>query len=185
MTTIFTIGHSRHPTERLVALLKAHFIQTLVDVRRKPWSRLNPHFNRERLGPALKAEGIGYLHLEDLGGLREDDGGAPSPDAGWRNPFLRSYAGYARTPAFAVALERLMAEAGRATSAVMCAEGDWRQCHRQIVTDYLLDRGTDVRHILPDGTLDPAALTPFATPQPDGTLLYPEPPRAQLTLGLG
>jgi hypothetical protein len=46
MTTIFTIGHSRHPAERFRALLEMHGVTTLLDVRRKPWSRLNPQFNR-------------------------------------------------------------------------------------------------------------------------------------------
>jgi uncharacterized protein (DUF488 family) len=184
MTTIFTIGHSRHKAERFVALLQEHDVETLVDVRRKPWSRLNPQFNRERLAETLKSAGIGYVHLEDLGGLREE-GGEGSPHKGWRNPFLRSYAGYATTPTFAAALGHLMGEAGRSTAAVMCAEGDWRQCHRQIVTDYLLGHGVDVRHIMPTGAVEVGALTPFAAPQDDGTVLYPETQGPQLSLGLG
>jgi uncharacterized protein (DUF488 family) len=183
MTAIFTIGHSRHKAERFVALLRQHGVETLVDVRRKPWSRLNPQFNRERLAATLEAAGIGYVHIEDLGGLREDAGDG-APHRGWRNAFLRSYAGYATTPTFAAALERLVGEAGRSTAAVMCAEGDWRQCHRQIVTDYLLGRGVDVRHIMPDGALEIGALTPFAAPQDDGTVLYPGKRGPQLSLGL-
>lgn len=185
MTTVFTIGHSRHPAERFLQLLQANGVETLIDVRRKPWSRFNPQFNRERLAKSLEAAGIAYLHMEDLGGLREEGDGAASPHTGWRNPFLRSYAGYAATPAFHAALDRLMAEAGGATSAVMCAEGGWRQCHRQIVSDYLLSRDAEVRHILPDGATEKAALTPFARPQADGTILYGEPRGPQMDLGLG
>jgi uncharacterized protein (DUF488 family) len=184
MTTIFTIGHSRHPAERFVALLKQRGVETLVDVRRRPGSRLNPQFNRDRLAASLKAAGIDYVHLEDLGGLREGDAAGETADAGWRNPFLRSYAGYARTPAFGAALETLLGEAGRASSCIMCAEGDWRQCHRQIVTDYLLTRGVAVRHIMPDGAVEAGALTPFARPRDDGTVLYPKPEGRQLGLGL-
>jgi uncharacterized protein (DUF488 family) len=185
MTTIFTIGHSRHPADRFTDLLRMHGVKTLIDVRRKPWSRLNPQFNRDRLAAALEAEGIGYVHLEDLGGLREQGTDTPSPHTGWRNSFLRSYAGYASTPAFAAALDTLLAAASRSVCSIMCAEGDWRQCHRQIVADYLLSRGVDVRHILPDGAIEPAALTPFAAPQDDGTVLYPEKQGPQLSLGLG
>ena len=185
MTTIFTIGHSRHPAERFLQLLQANGVLTLIDVRRKPWSRFNPQFNRERLAKALEAAGVAYVHLEDLGGLREEGDDAPSAHKGWRNPFLRSYAGYATTPAFRAAFDRLMAEAGRSSSAIMCAEGDWRQCHRQIVTDYLLCRAVAVRHILPDGATEPAALTPFGRPQPDGTVLYDAPSGPQMSLGLG
>jgi uncharacterized protein (DUF488 family) len=184
MTTIFTIGHSRHPAERFVALLTQHGVQTLVDVRRRPGSRLNPQFNRERLAASLSAAGIGYVHLEALGGLREGDAADATADAGWRNPFLRSYAGHARTAAFGAALATLLDEAGRAAACVMCAEGDWRQCHRQIVADYLLSRGVAVRHIMPDGAIEPGALTPLAQPRPDGTVLYPKPEGRQLGLDL-
>jgi uncharacterized protein (DUF488 family) len=184
MTTIFTIGHSRHPAERFVALLGRHGVATLVDVRRRPGSRLNPQFNRERLAAALAAAGIGYVHLEDLGGLREGEAAGAAADAGWRSPFLRSYAGHARTTAFGAALGALLDEAGRAAACIMCAEGDWRQCHRQIVADYLLTRGVAVRHIMPDGAVEAGALTPFARPRDDGTVDYPKAEDRQLGLGL-
>jgi hypothetical protein len=55
----------------------------------------------------------------------------------------------------------------------MCAESVWWRCHRRIVSDYLLARSLAVRHILGAGEPAPAALTPGAAPQPDGTILYP------------
>jgi len=78
-----------------------------------------------------------------------------------------------------------MDEASRGSAAIMCAEGDWRQCHRQIIADHLLCRNVDVRHILPDGAVETAALTPFARAQPDGSVLYDEAPGAQMKLSLG
>src|SRR5690606_22072067 len=53
MTTIYTIGHSRHPADRFLQLLQANGVEILIDVRRKPWSRFNPQFNRERLAKSL------------------------------------------------------------------------------------------------------------------------------------
>jgi uncharacterized protein (DUF488 family) len=47
--TIHSIGHSTRALERLVELLKAHRIESLVDVRRWPASRRHPHFNRDTL----------------------------------------------------------------------------------------------------------------------------------------
>lgn len=185
MTTIYTIGHSRHPADRFLQLLQANGVEILIDVRRKPWSRFNPQFNRERLAKAVEAAGIRYVHLEELGGLRHDAGEVAADRRGWRNPFLRSYAGYAATPEFRAALDRLMDEAARGSAAIMCAEGDWRQCHRQIIADHLLCRNVDVRHILPDGAVETAALTPFARAQPDGSVLYDEAPGAQMKLSLG
>jgi len=58
MTTIYTIGHSRHPADRFLQLLQANGVEILIDVRRKPWSRFNPQFNRERLAKAVEAAGI-------------------------------------------------------------------------------------------------------------------------------
>jgi uncharacterized protein (DUF488 family) len=30
---------------------------------------------------------------------------------------------------------------------MMCAEADWRRCHRRLVADALVERGIEVRHI--------------------------------------
>jgi uncharacterized protein (DUF488 family) len=58
--TIYTIGHSNHSGEAFLALLHQHEITCLVDVRSQPYSRYNPHFNREALALSLKAAQIGY-----------------------------------------------------------------------------------------------------------------------------
>jgi hypothetical protein len=46
MTTSYTIGHSRHPGEHFVALLRAQEIAVLVDVRSHPASRWPPQFGK-------------------------------------------------------------------------------------------------------------------------------------------
>ena len=48
-TRLYTIGHSRHSAEQFVRLLEAWRVSEVVDVRRIPFSRRNPQFNRERL----------------------------------------------------------------------------------------------------------------------------------------
>ena len=69
MKPIRTIGHSNHPIERFVALLKAAGIARLVDVRSMPWSRRFPQFGRERLARSLAEAGIAYAwEGEALGG---------------------------------------------------------------------------------------------------------------------
>ena len=50
---IKTIGHSNHPIERFVELLKSGGVDELVDVRSQPWSRRYPQFGRERLAQTL------------------------------------------------------------------------------------------------------------------------------------
>jgi len=63
-SAIFTIGHSTHPQERFIDLLKEHAITAVCDVRSAPYSQFNPQFNREELGKVLPRQGIRYLFLE-------------------------------------------------------------------------------------------------------------------------
>jgi uncharacterized protein (DUF488 family) len=44
---IYTIGHSKHPIDRFIALLRQHGIDALADVRSTPYSRFNPQFNKD------------------------------------------------------------------------------------------------------------------------------------------
>jgi uncharacterized protein (DUF488 family) len=183
-TRLYTIGHSRHSAEQFVRLLEAWRVSEVVDVRRIPFSRRNPQFNRERLADQLRQHAINYRHLEDLGGLRDPVAAANSRHIAWKNPLFRSYADYAQTKPFLEALHALTQATAERTCAIMCAEGDWRQCHRQIIADYLVLRDFEVLHILPDGSTERARLTPSASVAPDGTLLYANASGRQLPLDL-
>jgi len=48
----------------------------------------------------------------------------------------------------------------------------WWRCHRRIISDYLLARGTAVMHIMAPGKIEPATLTPNAHPKSIGSLVY-------------
>jgi uncharacterized protein (DUF488 family) len=181
---LYTIGHSRHSPEQLVHLLGICQISKLVDVRRVPFSRYCPQFNRDQLANDLSRRGIDYWHVEELGGLRHSDDSANSRHTSWRNPFLRSYADHALSKPFLDALDALCRAAVQETCAIMCAEADWRQCHRQIISDYLILRDFEVVHILPNGAFEPARLTPLASVTADGRLLYSKPTNHQLALDL-
>ena len=171
---VYTIGHSSRLMAELTQLLKAKGVDLVVDVRRFPRSRRHPRFNIETLPAALAADQIGYRHLEALGGRRRRSLAADaSPNTGWREEGFRNYADYAMTAPFQVALDVVIAMAEARTSAIMCAEALWWQCHRRIISDYLLVRGIDVIHILGSGETQPAALTQGAEPQADGTVHYP------------
>jgi uncharacterized protein (DUF488 family) len=169
---VFTIGHSRHSIEKFTGLLRACNVAHLVDVRRMPRSRFNPQFNRDRLDQSLSEHGIGYSHFEALGGLRGAVPQASSANTGWSNVHFRNYADYALSPPFHDALQRLCYEASRQMCAIMCAEANWRQCHRQIISDYLIVAGLEVRHVMPDGSSTAAHLTPFASMEGGGSLTY-------------
>jgi uncharacterized protein (DUF488 family) len=180
--TIFTIGHSTRSSEDLIAMLKAHVIERVIDVRSVPRSRMNPQFNRETLPAALAAHGIAYAHEPRLGGLRRAR--ADSPNTAWKNKSFRGYADHMLTTEFREALERLI-EAGRSERvAIMCAEAvPWR-CHRSLVADALTVRGVPVEHVMSAAKSQTHAMTPFARVW-DGRITYPgDTPERQETVGL-
>src|SRR6185369_11635936 len=69
---LYTIGHSNRSLEDFLALLDAHSVRGVADVRAFPTSRRLPHFNREPLAAALDAHGLGYDWIPHLGGRRHD-----------------------------------------------------------------------------------------------------------------
>lgn len=169
---VFTIGHSTRSLEEFIALLKAHAVTRLVDVRTVPRSRKNPQFNRDTFPDALLPVGIGYVHAAGLGGFRRAS--PQSPNMGWRNASFRGYADYMQTAEFAENLASLMAQAREQRVALMCAEAvPWR-CHRSLIADALMVHGVRVEEIVSETRRQTHALTSFA--RVDGTkLVYPPP----------
>jgi len=168
--TIYTVGHSTHPIEEFIALLQAHGVKRLVDVRTIPKSRHNPQFMKDALATSLRAAGISYRWMRVLGGLRHTH--EDSPNGGWRNASFRGYADYMQTPEFAAAVDDLVAHAKHDDLAIMCSEAvPWR-CHRSLIGDALLVRGVKVLDIMSKTSARPHELTPFA--HVDGTdITYP------------
>lgn len=170
MATLYTIGHSTRSLEELIVALKAHEIQTLVDIRSFPVSRRLPHFNRESLEQALPAAGIRYVWMKALGGYRKkirDD----SPHTALRSRSFRNYADYTLTPEFELAAQELVKLATESRTAYMCAERVWFHCHRMIVSDWLVAHGHTVLHIDDTGPVRPHKLTAEGRVI-DGKLIY-------------
>jgi uncharacterized protein (DUF488 family) len=157
MACVWTIGHSTRSLDALLALLRAHAITRVVDVRRFPRSRRHPHVNADALARDLPAAGIAYRHLPGLGGFRRAR--PDSRNTGWRNASFRGYADYMETDEFAGHLATLLDGARDGRTAIMCAEAvPWR-CHRSLISDALLARGVEVRHILDEAPAQAHALT--------------------------
>ncbi len=168
----FTVGHSTRTIEEFIALLSGHAVSLLVDVRTVPRSRTNPQFNKDVLPKSLKASGIDYVHVAELGGLRKPR--KDSPNGGWRNLSFRGYADHMQSEQFADALDQLVdrIEEGKRI-ALMCAEAvPWR-CHRSLIGDALTARGLKVEELVSPGKRTPHRMTPFA--KVEGTIVtYPE-----------
>jgi uncharacterized protein (DUF488 family) len=154
--TLYTIGHSDHSIPDFVSLLRRYGVTLVVDVRSQPYSRWMHQFNRELLAHDLRESQIDYRFMGDGLGGRPDD---PSLyDPGQERP---DYDRLEQTPQYQAGLDALIELARSATVAVMCSEGDYRQCHRHLLlTQSLLARDCDVVHIQPDGTALPGSLIP-------------------------
>ncbi|HTK32590.1 MAG TPA: DUF488 domain-containing protein [Candidatus Saccharimonadaceae bacterium] len=176
---VYTIGHSTRSTREFLAILRAHHVEQVVDVRRWPRSQRHPHFSAEALAASLAGAGIAYVHREGLGGMRRPH--SDSLNAGWREAAFRGYADYMQSPAFARELEAVTLLAARARTALMCAEARPESCHRQLIADALIVRGVGVDHLEGVGPPRPHVLTRFARVERD-RLIYP--PEAPLIPGL-
>jgi uncharacterized protein (DUF488 family) len=155
-----TIGHSTRSLDEFIALLGAHGVSLIVDVRTVPRSRHNPQFNKDALPGSLMEAGIGYVHLPGLGGLRHAK--ADSLNIGWRNASFRGYADYMQTPEFEQQIENLIELVKGHRIALMCAEAvPWR-CHRSLIGDALTVRGIRTEDIMSLTQRRLHTLTPFA-----------------------
>ncbi|HEX8137284.1 MAG TPA: DUF488 domain-containing protein [Pyrinomonadaceae bacterium] len=145
-TTIYSIGHGRHPFSYFLELLREHRIAFVCDVRSVARSRW-PQYNGRVLEELLRDSGIGYEHLPECGGKVV----APPPE-------------------LARGLERIMELGAEVRVAIMCSESQpltsharpRANCHRVgLLSTPLKARGARVLHILPDAKvieLDESAL---------------------------
>ncbi|HUT14939.1 MAG TPA: DUF488 domain-containing protein [Anaerolineae bacterium] len=146
---IFSIGHSDHTIEAFLDLLRQQMVAVVVDVRSQPYSRWAPQFNRESLARDLKAAGVCYVFMGDsLGGRPADpafyDAHRERPD----------YERLAQSPAYQAGIEQLLELAEAQRAVMMCSEGDYQRCHRDmLITPTLLKCGARVLHICRDGTV--------------------------------
>ena len=170
MATLFTIGHSTRTLEELIEALQAHSIKTLVDIRAFPMSRRLPHFNRESLEKTLPEAGIRYVWMKELGGRRKKVLNESSNIA-LRNESFRNYADYMLTSAFEEAAGELIRINEQSPTAYMCAERVYFQCHRMLVSDWLVAHGHEVLHIDDSKPAKPHKLMSEAR-MVDGKLMY-------------
>jgi uncharacterized protein (DUF488 family) len=167
---VFTVGHSNRSLDAFIAILKAHGIERLADVRTIPRSRHNPQFNAEALEGSLREVGISYTRLPRLGGLRRPR--KDSRNLAWRNDSFRGYADYMETADFETGLEELLALARKRRTAIMCAEALYYRCHRSLISDALVSRGVETVHLMSDTKTAEHRPTPFMKIE-NGRATYP------------
>ena len=154
--TVWTVGHSTRPLEEFLAVLAAHEVELVADVRRFPGSRRLPHYAASALESSLAARSVAYHWLPALGGRRRPD--PASPNVGWRHPAFRAYADHVATETFAEGLLELLLAAQGLRTVVMCSEILWWRCHRRIIADVLVSLGVPVLHVRDERTAEPHRL---------------------------
>lgn len=139
MSTIYTIGHSSLHIADFIDMLTSFGIHTLADVRSMPGSRRHPQFNASAFSRSLAEAGIAYVHIPALGGKQRNPADSTVPFAG--------YTAYMTTPTFAQGIHQLLTLAEKDNTVYMCAEADWRNCHRSKISNHIHHLGWTVLHI--------------------------------------
>lgn len=153
--TLYTIGHSNLSLSRFFEMLQHHHVSLLVDVRSSPYSRYVPHFNKEQLEREVQRRGMAYRYLgAELGGrpTREDYMSDGHPD----------YEKMAEDSRLLATLAELISMSSTAHIALMCSEGDPRECHRaRLLGRVLVQRfSVNAAHITPKGVVAQLELFP-------------------------
>ena len=167
---IYTVGHGNRSADEFTSLLRDRHIECLVDVRAHPGSRRHPHFGRVELEQSLSEADIRYVwEGASLGGRRRPR--ADSRHMAMRHPSFRAYADHMETADFRDGIERLLQRASQTPTAIMCAERLPWQCHRYMISDFLVVRGIEVLHLIDSSKPRAHALRAEARID-DGGLVY-------------
>lgn len=157
---IFTIGHSNLSMEVFLRMLEASSIRLVADIRSNPASSRFPHFERHFLANELESRGIAYRWFRDLGGRVSASIPGEENHTALDDPALRRYAAWLSSPGARDPLEGVMGLAASTVAVLLCAERDFRNCHRRILSDRLHYMGIRVVHILDSETAVPHPLHP-------------------------
>lgn len=152
VSSLLTVGHSNHPLDTLLDLLRKHRVQVLVDTRSQPYSRYSPHFDRESLERAVREASIQYVYMGDCLGGRPTQRECYDVDGKVRYDKVEQQGWYQE------GIERLVGGALRYLVCLLCSEEDPIRCHRRLlIARSLLGRGFVIDHIRGDGRLEPEA----------------------------
>jgi uncharacterized protein (DUF488 family) len=121
----------------------------IIDVRSSPYSRFNPHFNREKLEKSLILNDVDYRYMGDKIGGRYTNPCLLFPDG------TVNYRKVQETEKFQEGINEVLSiiSSGKKI-ALMCAEKEPERCHRfALISPVLQAKGISVIHIRPEGKL--------------------------------
>lgn len=139
---IFSLGYEGKTKETILRLLKSNRITELVDIRNNPFS-YNKNFSEKLLKETLEFEDIRYINLPKLGAPKNIR--VEIKENGNREKFFLEYSKWLDSNKSYLDLLDLIAR--KNTSAIMCLEANYNDCHRMIIEKRLKDRGYEVIHL--------------------------------------
>jgi uncharacterized protein (DUF488 family) len=148
LRTFYTIGHSSHPAEHFIDLLRQHRIEVLVDARSAPYSRYTPQFDRDALRDLAAAAAAKYLYLGDT------IGGRPKDENHYDEQGRALYSKMGKDQDFLETIARLERGADDYRVVLLCSEEDPAHCHRRLLVGrVLMERGAELLHLRGDGRI--------------------------------
>lgn len=145
----YTIGHGNRTISEFLGLLKKYRVDYIIDVRSKPYSKFNPHFNRDELGATLQEHDITYVFMGD------NLGGRPADLSCYNIEGKVDYDKVKLKSFFREGIDRIKTAYNKNLSiALMCSESKPGSCHRtKLIGEALSSIGIDLQHIDEKGKL--------------------------------
>ena len=129
-TDFYTIGYQGRSLDNLVDVLLSNHVQTVVDVRELPHSRING-FSKKQLAHALELAGMHYISVRQLGSPRElrDE----YRRTGKWDTFAKEFTSFLQTKREEI--DQLTSQVYAEKTCLLCFERDSELCHRSIVAE--------------------------------------------------
>jgi len=145
---VYTIGYGARVMGDFIALLKAHNIAYLIDVRSEPYSQYKSEFSKDALTQELSKNNIRYVFMGDT------LGGRPSDPSCYREGKI-DYGAVEKRPFTQKGIARLQSAHGQGLPiALMGSEVKPEQCHRsRLIGKILLNAAIPIAHIDENGDL--------------------------------
>ena len=129
---MMTLGYEGLTQDSFFRVLRANYVQTIVDIRELPISRKRG-FSKSSLADSARWNSMQYIHIGELGCpkfIRHDF----RADKDWER-YVRRFSAYLDTQD--VAMMKLAQRVMQENCCLICFEANFRLCHRSIVSERL------------------------------------------------
>lgn len=141
MSTILGFGYEGQTLDAFISKMRLRGVETLVDVRLNAISRKRG-FSKTALSEAVRAAGIDYVHMPELGNHRDNRDGYATTDTLEAREARDRFRDVLTSDRATSALKELASLARDRKIALFCFEADEDHCHRQQVREALKSQMT-------------------------------------------